>query len=204
MLGVGVPPLPEQKAIAHILGTLDDKIELNRKMNATLEAMVRTQKRLRLLAEDIVAHFEKRQEILEGKAMVVCMSRRICVDLFDEIVKLRPEWDDADFMKGAIKVVMTGSASDPEHYARHTMTKGVRKEIEKRFKDPADPLKLVLVRDTWLTGFDVPCLHTMYVDKPMQGHGLMQSVARVNRVFMDKPGGWWSIIWALPSSLKKR
>jgi type I restriction enzyme R subunit len=154
-----------------------------------LEAMVGTEKRLKLVAQDIVDHFEKRLEIIEGKAMIVCMSRRICVDLFNEIIKLRPQWDDQDFAKGAVKVVMTGSASDPERYARHLMTGRVRKDIEQRFKDPADPLKLVLVRDMWLTGFDVPCLHTMYVDKPMQGHGLMQAIARVNRVFRDKPGG---------------
>jgi type I restriction enzyme R subunit len=154
-----------------------------------LEAMVGTEKRLKLVAKDIVDHFETRQEIIEGKAMIVCMSRRICVDLFNEIIKLRPQWDDQDFAKGAVKVVMTGSASDPERYARHLMTGRVRTDIEKRFKDPADPLKLVLVRDMWLTGFDVPCLHTMYVDKPMQGHGLMQAIARVNRVFRDKPGG---------------
>jgi type I site-specific restriction-modification system R (restriction) subunit/very-short-patch-repair endonuclease len=154
-----------------------------------LEAMVGTDKRLGLVARDIVEHFERRQEAMDGKAMVVCMSRRICVDLYDRIVKLRPRWDSQDFGKGAIKVVMTGAASDPERYARHLMTPKVRKEIENRFKNPDDPLKIVIVRDMWLTGFDVPCLHTMYVDKPMQGHGLMQTIARVNRVFRDKPGG---------------
>jgi len=117
------------------------------------------------------------------------MSRRICVDLYDQIVKLRPDWHSQDFGKGAIKVVMTGSAADPERYAQHLMTPKVRKDIENRFKKPEDPLKIVIVRDMWLTGFDVPCLHTMYVDKPMQGHGLMQAIARVNRVFRDKPGG---------------
>ncbi|MGE4489603.1 MAG: HsdR family type I site-specific deoxyribonuclease, partial [Kiritimatiellales bacterium] len=168
-----------------------------------LEAMVGTEKRLRLVAQDIVDHFEKRQEIIDGKAMVVCMSRRICVDLFNEIIKLRPEWDDSDFAKGAVKVVMTGSASDPERYARHLMTSRVRKDIEQRFKDPSDPLKLVLVRDMWLTGFDVPCLHTMYVDKPMQGHGLMQAIARVNRVFKDKPGGLVVDYLGIAEQLKK-
>ncbi len=154
-----------------------------------LEAMVGTEKRLSLIAKDIVDHFEKRLDAMDGKAMIVCMSRRICVDLYDQIIKIKPEWDSQDFAKGAVKVVMTGSASDPEHYSRHLMTKQVRKLIEKRFKDSEDPLKIVLVRDMWLTGFDVPCLHTMYLDKPMQGHGLMQTIARVNRVFRDKPGG---------------
>lgn len=154
-----------------------------------LEAMVGTEKRLRLIARDIVDHFDQRLQILDGKAMVVCMSRRICVDLYNQIIKLRPNWDSQDFGKGAIKVVMTGSASDPEHYSRHLMTGQARKLVEKRFKDPNDPLRMVIVRDMWLTGFDVPCLHTMYVDKPMQGHGLMQTIARVNRVFKDKPGG---------------
>ncbi|MCK5923354.1 MAG: DUF3387 domain-containing protein, partial [Methylococcales bacterium] len=155
------------------------------------------------MAKDIVEHFEKRQEIIDGKAMIVCMSRRIAVDLFDELIKLRPDWDDSDFGKGAVKVVMTGSASDPEHYARHLMTKTVRKDIEHRFKDANDPLKIVLVRDMWLTGFDVPCLHTMYVDKPMQGHGLMQAIARVNRVFMDKPGGLIVDYLGIAEQLKK-
>ena len=165
-----------------------EKSKLKQKWSR-LEAMVGTEKRLKLVAEDLVDHFEKRQEIMDGKAMIVCMSRRICVDLYDQIVKLRPDWHDQDFGKGAIKVVMTGSAADPEHYAPHLMTGKVRKDIENRFKKPDDPLKIVIVRDMWLTGFDVPCLHTMYIDKPMQGHGLMQSIARVNRVFKDKPGG---------------
>ncbi|NCC51700.1 MAG: type I restriction endonuclease subunit R [Spartobacteria bacterium] len=167
---------------------LRDKSKLKSKWSR-LEAMVGTEKRLRLIAEDIVEHFAKRQEAMDGKAMIVCMSRRICVDLYNQIVALKPEWDDQDFGKGAVKIVMTGSASDPEYYSRHLMTGKVRKDIENRFKNPADPLKLVIVRDMWLTGFDVPCLHTMYLDKPMQGHGLMQTIARVNRVFKDKPGG---------------
>lgn len=165
-----------------------EKSSLKRKWSR-LEAMVGTEKRLKLIAKDIVEHFGKRQEAMDGKAMIVCMSRRICVDLYDQIVKLRPEWHSQDFGKGAIKVVMTGSAADPERYAQHLMTPKVRKDIENRFKKPDDPLKIVIVRDMWLTGFDVPCLHTMYVDKPMQGHGLMQAIARVNRVFKDKPGG---------------
>ncbi len=179
-----------------------EQTRLKRKWSQ-LEAMVGTEKRLKLVAQDIVDHLEKRDEIIAGKAMIVCMSRRICVDLFDAIIKLRPEWDDSDFAKGAVKVVMTGSASDPEHYAQHLMTGRVRKDIEQRFKDPDDPLKLVLVRDMWLTGFDVPCLHTMYVDKPMQGHGLMQAIARVNRVFGDKPGGLVVDYLGIAEQLKK-
>jgi len=165
-----------------------EKSKLKRKWSR-LEAMVGTEKRLALVAKDIVQHFEKRQEAMDGKAMIVCMSRRICVDLYDQIIRLKPEWQSQDFGKGAIKVVMTGSAADPEKYSQHLMTPKVRKDIENRFKRPQDPLKIVIVRDMWLTGFDVPCLHTMYVDKPMQGHGLMQAIARVNRVFKDKPGG---------------
>ena len=167
---------------------VSEKSKLKRKWSR-LEAMVGTEKRLALVAKDIVQHFEKRQEAMDGKAMIVCMSRRICVDLYDQIIKLKPEWHSQDFGKGAIKVVMTGSAADPERYSQHLMTPKVRKDIENRFKRPQDPLKIVIVRDMWLTGFDVPCLHTMYVDKPMQGHGLMQAIARVNRVFKDKPGG---------------
>lgn len=165
-----------------------EKSKLKRRWSR-LEAMVGTEKRLKLIAKDIVQHFDRRQEAMDGKAMIVCMSRRICVDLYAQIVKLRPMWSSPDFAKGAIKVVMTGAASDPERYSQHLMTPKVRKDIENRFKNPEDPLKIVLVRDMWLTGFDVPCLHTMYVDKPMQGHGLMQTIARVNRVFKDKPGG---------------
>ena len=164
------------------------KQQLRRKWSR-LEAMVGTEKRLHLIAKDIIDHYEKRQEAIDGKAMIVCMSRRICVDLYDQIIKLRPKWHNQDFAKGGVKVVMTGSASDPDHYSKHLMTGKVKKDIENRFKNPADPLKIVIVRDMWLTGFDVPCLHTMYIDKPMQGHGLMQTIARVNRVFKDKPGG---------------
>jgi type I restriction enzyme R subunit len=172
--------------------TEDEEISEQSKLKkkwSRLEAMVGTEKRLKLIAKDIVDHFGKRQEVMDGKAMIVCMSRRICVDLYDQIIALKPEWDHQDFAKGSIKIVMTGSASDPERYSRHLMTKKVRKDIENRFKKPEDPLKVVIVRDMWLTGFDVPCLHTMYIDKPMQGHGLMQTIARVNRVFKDKPGG---------------
>lgn len=150
-----------------------------------LEAIVGHRDRVKLVASDIVEHFEKRQETMVGKGMVVAMSRRIAVELYEEIVALRPEWGK----DGVIKVVMTSSSSDPENWQEHSTTKQERKAIADRFKDPASALKLVIVRDMWLTGFDVPCLHTMYVDKSMQGHNLMQAIARVNRVFKDKPGG---------------
>ena len=156
---------------------------------AQLEAIVGAEKRLKIVAQDIALHFEKRLETMDGKAMIVCMSRRICVDLYNAIVKLRPDWHDQDDGKGVIKVVMTGSASDRIEWQQHIRNKPRREELAKRFKDPKDPFKVVIVRDMWLTGFDVPCLHTMYVDKPMRGHGLMQAIARVNRVFKDKPGG---------------
>ena len=134
-------------------------------------------------------HFEQRFEALEGKAMVVCMSRRICIDLYNELVRLRPDWPDDDDAKGSIKVVMTGSASDPPEWQQHVRNKPRREALANRFRDADDPFRIVLVRDMWLTGFDAPSLHTMYVDKPMRGHGLMQAIARVNRVFKDKPGG---------------
>jgi type I restriction enzyme R subunit len=156
---------------------------------AQLEAVVGSRKRLEVIARDIVEHFEERLEAMDGKAMVVCMSRRICVDLYNEIVKLRPQWVDKEDDQGAIKVVMTGSASDPVEWQQHIRNKQRREALAKRFRNPADPLRMVLVRDMWLTGFDAPSLHTMYVDKPMRGHGLMQAIARVNRVFKDKPGG---------------
>lgn len=156
---------------------------------AALEAVVGAEKRVTLIAADLVDHFEKRLEAMDGKAMVVCMSRRICVDLYNEIVKLRPDWDSDDDSTGVIKIVMTGSASDKPEWQRHIRNKPRREALRQRFKDPDDPFKIVIVRDMWLTGFDAPCLHTMYVDKPMRGHGLMQAIARVNRVFRDKPGG---------------
>ncbi|MBU4175087.1 MAG: type I restriction endonuclease subunit R [Actinobacteria bacterium] len=156
---------------------------------AALEAVVGEDKRVAMIAADLVDHFDKRLEAMDGKAMVVCMSRRICVDLYDEIVKLRPKWDTDDDSTGVIKVVMTGSASDALEWQRHIRNKPRREALRQRFRDPADPFKVVIVRDMWLTGFDAPCLHTMYVDKLMRGHGLMQSIARVNRVFKDKPGG---------------
>ena len=156
---------------------------------AQLEAVVGADNRLSQIAEDIVAHFEQRLEVMHGKAMVVCMSRRICIDLYRELVHLRPEWEEDDDARGTIKVVMTGSASDPPDWQPHIRNKARREELANRFRDPDDPLKIVLVRDMWLTGFDAPSLHTLYVDKPMRGHGLMQAIARVNRVFKDKPGG---------------
>jgi type I restriction enzyme, R subunit len=156
---------------------------------AALEAVVGTQDRLSTVAQDLVNHFEQRLEALEGKAMVVCMSRRICVDLYAEIIKLRPDWNSGDDNNGALKIVMTGSATDPVEWQQHIRNKSRREFLANRFKNSNDPLKMVIVRDMWLTGFDVPCLHTMYVDKPMRGHGLMQGIARVNRVFKDKPGG---------------
>jgi type I restriction enzyme, R subunit len=154
-----------------------------------LEAVVGTEKRIREVARDIADHFEERTRVLEGKGMIVCMSRRICVELYEAIVKIRPEWHDGADEKGKIKVVMTGSASDPQNYQPHIRNKKRREAIKQRLKDPKDELKLVIVRDMWLTGFDAPPLHTMYVDKPMRGHGLMQAIARVNRVFKNKPGG---------------
>ncbi len=172
--------------------TEGEEVERKEKLKtkwAALEAVVGTEKRVSVIARDLVEHFEKRQEAMVGKAMVVCMSRRICVDLYQAIVQLRPEWHSDEDDEGAIKVVMTGSASDPLHWQQHIRNKPRREVLANRFKVPTDPFKIVLVRDMWLTGFDVPCLHTMYVDKPMRGHGLMQAIARVNRVFRDKPGG---------------
>lgn len=156
---------------------------------AALEKVVGAGPRVTSVAADLVAHFEERSKAQTGKAMVVAMSRDICVHLYDEIVKLRPDWHDADPEKGAIKVVMTGSASDKALLRPHIYNGQVKKRLEKRFKDPADPLHMVIVRDMWLTGFDAPCVHTLYVDKPMKGHNLMQAIARVNRVFKDKQGG---------------
>jgi len=156
---------------------------------ASVESLVGSKKRLARVAQDLVAHFEDRRVALEGKAMVVCMSRRICVALYDQIIQLRPHWHSADDNAGTIKIVMTGAASDPPEWQRHIGNKARRDLLAKRARNPEDPLKLVIVRDMWLTGFDAPCMHTMYVDKPMQGHGLMQAIARVNRVFGDKPAG---------------
>ncbi len=186
--------------------TEGEEVERREKLKtkwAQLEAVVGTEKRVREIAEDIVAHFDQRLEVLDGKAMVVCMSRRICVDLYRELVRLRPHWQHDDDHRGEIKIVMTGSASDPVEWQQHFRNKSRRETLAKRFRDPDDPLRIVLVRDMWLTGFDAPSLHTMYVDKPMRGHGLMQAIARVNRVFRDKPGGLVVDYLGLAHELKK-
>ena len=172
--------------------TEGEEVERKEKLKARwaqLEAIVGADQRVRLIAQDIVEHFGQRLAVLEGKAMVVCMSRRICIALYRELVRLRPDWHREDDMQGAVKVVMTGVASDPLKWQPHIRNKPRREALAKRFRDAADPLRVVIVRDLWLTGFDAPSLHTMYVDKPMRGHGLMQAIARVNRVFKDKPGG---------------
>ena len=163
--------------------------ELLKRRWASVEAVVGAEKRLRLIARDLVEHFESRVTGLYGKAMVVCMSRRICVALHDEIITLCPDWFSDDDEGGVVKIVMTGTASDPKQWQRHIGGKSRRELLAKRLRDPNDPFQLVIVRDMWLTGFDAPCLHTMYVDKPLRGHGLMQAIARVNRVFRDKPAG---------------
>lgn len=178
---------------------------------AALEALVGDPKRIALIAEDLVRHYERRLEAMDGKAMVVCMSRRICVELHNAILKLRPEWagakdDDEDAEKKkacVVKIVMTGSADDGPDWQPHIRNKPKRLALATRFKDSRDPFRIVIVRDMWLTGFDAPCLHTMYVDKPMQGHGLMQAIARVNRVFRDKPGGLVVDYLGLADQLKR-
>jgi type I restriction enzyme R subunit len=172
--------------------TEGEEVERKEKLKskwAQLEAVVGAEKRVALIARDLVEHFESRLETLDGKGMVVCMSRRICVDLYREIGRLRPDWVAGDDDGGCLKVIMTGSASDPADWQAHIRNKPRREALARRFRDPKDPFRLVLVRDMWLTGFDAPSLHTMYLDKPMRGHGLMQAIARVNRVFKDKPGG---------------
>ena len=170
---------------------------------AQLEAIVGADQRLELVAGDLVRHYEQRCDALEGKAMIVCMSRRICVALHDKIASKRSGWHGEEDAQGAIKVVMTGSASDPPEWQRHIRSKGQREALAKRFRDPDDPFRIVIVRDMWLTGFDAPALHTMYVDKPMRGHGLMQAIARVNRVFRDKPGGLVVDYLGLANDLKE-
>ena len=167
---------------------VDRKEKLKSKW-AQMEGVVGASKRLKLVAKDIVDHYEKRLEAMEGKAMIVCMSRRICVDLYKEIAALRPAWVNAADERGTMKVIMTGSASDKEEWQAHIRNKPKREALAKRFRAPKDDFKIAIVRDMWLTGFDAPSLHTMYIDKPMRGHGLMQAIARVNRVFSDKPGG---------------
>ncbi|WP_017748532.1 type I restriction enzyme endonuclease domain-containing protein [Scytonema hofmannii] len=166
-------------------------------------ALVGAQKRIAQVARDIVEHFERRQEIIDGKATIVCMSRQICVDLYNAIIQLRPEWHDLDDDKGTLKVVMTGSAADGPDWQQHIRSTSRRRAMAKRFKNPAHSIKLVIVRDMWLTGFDAPAMHTIYIDKPMQGHGLMQAIARVNRVFKDKPGGLVVDYLGIAEQLKK-
>ncbi len=166
----------------------EEKTKLKSKW-ARLEAIGGSEKRLRQVAKDIVEHYEERQKALNSKAMIVCMSRRICIDLYNEIIKLRPAWHNDDINFGGIKIIMTGSAEDSQDWQKHIYTKDKKRFLADRFKDPKDKFKIAIVRDMWLTGFDVPCLATMYIDKPMRGHNLMQAIARVNRVYKDKPGG---------------
>jgi type I restriction enzyme R subunit len=180
-LDAEIADLTEDEAIS-------EQERLKRKWSS-VEALVGAEKRLKLIAEDLVGHFEARVQAMDGKAMIVCMSRRICVDLYTQIVALRPDWHSDDDKAGLVKIVMTGSASDPQAWLPHVGGQARRELLGKRAKDPNDPLKLVIVRDMWLTGFDAPSMHTMYIDKPMRGHGLMQAIARVNRVFRDKPAG---------------
>jgi len=168
-----------------------------------LEAIVGNEDRIKNLAKDIVTHSEQRQKVFDGKGMIVSMSRRIAADLYKAIIALRPEWHNEDLSKGAIKVVMTSTSADGPEMQRHNTTKQQRKNLAERMKDPADPLRLVIVRDMWLTGFDAPCLHTLYIDKPMRGHNLMQAIARVNRVFKDKPGGLIVDYLGIATDLKK-
>ena len=180
-----------------------DEVQQAKAKWTQLEALIGSKSRIKNIAKDIVAHFEHRQEVFEGKAMIVAMSRRIAVELYDAIVSLRQQWHSDDPMKGAIKVVMTSASSDGASIAKHHTTKEQRRKLADRMKDPDDELKLVIVRDMWLTGFDAPCLHTLYIDKPMQGHNLMQAIARVNRVYKDKPGGLVVDYLGIASDLKK-
>ena len=170
---------------------------------ARLEALIGSENRIKNIAQDIVSHFEQRQEVFEGKGMIVSMSRRIAADLYAQIIKIKPDWHSDDLDKGVIKVVMTSSSSDGSEIAKHHTTKAQRKTLADRMKHPDDPLKLVIVRDMWLTGFDAPSLHTLYIDKPMKGHNLMQAIARVNRVYQDKPGGLIVDYLGIASDLKK-
>jgi type I restriction enzyme R subunit len=188
-------------------GQEEEEREKNKAKWSRIEAIVGSPNRIKKLAEDIVNHYETKAEVMDGKAMVVCMSRRICVDLYDAITALRPEWHSDDVNKGKIKVVMTGSAADEERIQKHVGGKQRRDTLAKRMKKNSDELKLVIVRDMWLTGFDVPSMHTMYIDKPMKGHNLMQAIARVNRIFRDKEGGvvvdYIGILESLKRALKE-
>ena len=175
--------------IGEISGASEEQLEKSKKKNATINAIVGHPDRLIDVAQDLVSHFEARQQVFEGKAMIVGMTRQICVDLYAQLIALRPEWHSDDLDKGTIKLIMTSSSDDPESFQPHHTTKQQRKDLAIRMKDPNDELKLVIVRDMWLTGFDAPSMHTMYIDKKMQGANLMQAIARVNRVYKDKPGG---------------
>ena len=195
-----------------LIKEFDDDLEENEEITGKqrakskwtrIEAIVGNRERIKNLAADIVSHFETRQLAFSGKAMIVAMSRRIAVDLYEEIIKLRPSAHNDDKSKGEIKVIMTASSSDGPAMERHHTSKVERRNMADRFKDESDPLKLVIVRDMWLTGFDAPCVHTLYVDKPMRGHNLMQAIARVNRVFKDKPGGLVVDYLGLATDLKK-
>ena len=186
--------------------TEDEEEERREKVKtkwAALEALVGDPKRIEVIARDLVEHFEKRLEAMDGKAMIVCMRRWICVELYNAIVKLRPHWHGEDDQQGCIKIVMTDSPSDKLEWQPHIRNKKKRADLAFRFRDPGDPFRIVIVRDMWLTGFDAPCLHTMYLDKPMRGHGLMQAIARVNRVFRDKPGGLVVDYLGLADQLKR-
>jgi type I restriction enzyme R subunit len=176
-------------AVDEIAGATEEQKEKAKKKNAQIDAIVGHPERLHDIAKDIVEHFEARQKTFEGKAMVVCMTRQIAVNLYQEIINIRPNWHDDELMKGAIKIVMTSSSDDPESFQPHHTSKEDRKKLALRLKDVNDSLQMVIVQSMWLTGFDVPCLHTMYIDKKMQGANLMQAIARVNRVYKDKPGG---------------
>jgi type I restriction enzyme, R subunit len=176
-------------AIDEIPDATPEQKEKSKKRNAQIDAIVGHPERLADIARDIVAHFEARQSVFEGKGMIVCMTRQIAVNLFEQIVLLRPDWQDDRLTAGAIKVVMTSSSDDPGSFQPHHTSKQDRKALASRLKDPFDPLKLVIVQSMWLTGFDAPSLHTMYIDKKMEGANLMQAIARVNRVYKDKPGG---------------
>jgi type I restriction enzyme R subunit len=190
-LGLNKEMLPEIDEEVDELAEEEEESEQNRLKSkwAALEKVVGAEPRIKLVAADLVAHFEERNKAQTGKAMIVAMSRDICVHLYNSIIELRPEWHSEDPEKGVIKVVITGSASDKPLLRPHIYSHNIKKRLEKRFKNPEDPMRLVIVRDMWLTGFDAPCVHTMYVDKPMKGHNLMQAIARVNRVFRDKQGG---------------
>ncbi|GBD96099.1 MAG TPA: type I restriction endonuclease subunit R [Nitrospirae bacterium] len=199
-----------------LVSDLDDELDLDEDVRANdyspqqakakwtqLEALIGSEDRIKQVARDIISHFEQRQEVFEGKAMIVAMSRRIAADLYKEIINIKPEWHNDDLKKGVIKVVMTSASSDGPEISKHHTTKDQRRALAERMKDPEDELKLVIVRDMWLTGFDVPSMHTLYIDKPMKGHNLMQAIARVNRVYKDKPGGLVVDYLGIASDLKK-